>query len=243
MYGPPTESRRLTVIWGETRMGAEAARLMTSGVWRGAGVPDGDGQPVLLVPGFLAGDGSLAVLAQWLKRTGHRPHGSRITTNIACSQQTVRRLERRVIELSERYERPVAVIGHSRGGMIGRVLAVRHPGVRQPRRRARLAARREHGRPASAPAPADPRPAARPARGRRGPHRLRLRAELGGVQVRPRPHGLLHAVLGGPRRRRPGRRELHLDLLAQRRRPALARVPRSAGAPRRGVAARTAGWR
>ena len=115
------------MIWAETRMGAEAARLMASGVWRGAGVPDGDGQPVLLVPGFLAGDGSLAVLAQWLKRNGYKPHGSRITTNIACSQQTVRRLERRVIELSDRYERPVAVIGHSRGGMIGRVLAVRHP--------------------------------------------------------------------------------------------------------------------
>ncbi len=115
------------MIWGETRMGAEAARLMASGVWRGAGVPEGDGQPVLLVPGFLAGDGSLALMAQWLRRTGHNPHGSRITTNIACSQQTVRRLERRVIELSERYDRPVAVIGHSRGGMIGRVLAVRHP--------------------------------------------------------------------------------------------------------------------
>ncbi len=85
------------MIWAETRMGAEAARLMTSGVWRGAGVPDGDGQPVLLVPGFLAGDGSLALMAQWLRRTGHRPHGSRITTNIACSQQTVRRLERRVM--------------------------------------------------------------------------------------------------------------------------------------------------
>lgn len=115
------------MIWAETRMGAEAARLMTSGVWRGKGVPHGDGRPVLLVPGFLAGDGSLGVLAQWLRRTGHRPHGSRITTNIACSQQTVRRLERRVVELRERYERPVAVIGHSRGGMIGRVLAVRHP--------------------------------------------------------------------------------------------------------------------
>lgn len=115
------------MIWAETRMGAEAARLLASGVWRGSGVRRGDGQPVLLVPGFLAGDGSLAVMAQWLRRRGYRPHGSGITTNIACSQQTVMRLERRLLDLSDRYERPVAVIGHSRGGMIGRVLAVRHP--------------------------------------------------------------------------------------------------------------------
>lgn len=115
------------MIWAETRMGAEAARLLTSGVWRGSGVRRGDGQPVLLVPGFLAGDGSLAVMAQWLRRRGYRPHGSGITSNIACSQQTVMRLERRLLDLSDRYERPVAIIGHSRGGMIGRVLAVRHP--------------------------------------------------------------------------------------------------------------------
>ena len=39
----------------------------------GEGVEDGRGQPVLLIPGFLAGDGSLALMANWLRRTGHRP--------------------------------------------------------------------------------------------------------------------------------------------------------------------------
>ena len=72
------------MIWAETRMGAEAARLMASGVWRGAGVPHGDGQPVLLVPGFLAGDSSLAVLAQWLgaRGTSRTGRGSRRTSRV-----------------------------------------------------------------------------------------------------------------------------------------------------------------
>jgi pimeloyl-ACP methyl ester carboxylesterase len=66
-------------------------------------------------------------MAGWLRRIGYRTHGSGISTNIECSQKTVRRLERRVTGLAERYERPVSIIGHSRGGMIGRVLGVRHP--------------------------------------------------------------------------------------------------------------------
>ena len=47
-------------LWRESRAGVEAAALFRSSVWRGGGVPDGEGRPVLLIPGFLAGDGSLA---------------------------------------------------------------------------------------------------------------------------------------------------------------------------------------
>ena len=115
------------MIWGEARMGAEAAALLGSPVWRGNGVPLGGGRPVLLIPGFLAGDASLSLMSQWLRRVGYRTHGSGITSNIECSERSVTKLEARVIDLSERYGQPVAIIGHSRGGMFGRVLAVRHP--------------------------------------------------------------------------------------------------------------------
>ena len=33
--------------------------MRRSGVWQGEGVLPGEGRPVLLIPGFLAGDGSL----------------------------------------------------------------------------------------------------------------------------------------------------------------------------------------
>ena len=115
------------MILGEARMGAEVAALLGSPVWRGHNVPWGDSRPVLLIPGFLAGDASLSLMSQWLRRVGYRTHGSGIATNIDCSERAVTKLEARVIDLSERYGEPVSVIGHSRGGMFARTLAVRHP--------------------------------------------------------------------------------------------------------------------
>ena len=108
-------------------MGAEAAALLGSPVWRGIDVPRGSGRPVILIPGFLAGDASLRLMSQWLRRVGYRTHGSGITANVECSERAVTKLEGRVIDLSERYGQPVSIIGHSRGGMFARVLAVRHP--------------------------------------------------------------------------------------------------------------------
>ena len=64
---PPAEPRRW---WGrplaEVRWQAELARLLVDPVYRGDGVPRGDGMPALLMPGFLAGDMSLSVLHGWL---------------------------------------------------------------------------------------------------------------------------------------------------------------------------------
>jgi len=114
-------------IWREGRTAGEAASLLTSALWRGQGVPRSDGQPVLLIPGFMAGDNSLALMTQWLRRMGYRAHSSGITSNVECSEKSVQRLEDRVRELSERYGREVAIIGHSRGGMFGRVIGVRNP--------------------------------------------------------------------------------------------------------------------
>ncbi len=114
-------------IWRESRTAGEAASLLTSSLWRGLGVPRSDGQPVLLIPGFMAGDNSLALMTQWLRRMGYRAHSSGITSNVECSEKSVQRLEQRVRELSDRYQREVAIIGHSRGGMFGRVIGVRNP--------------------------------------------------------------------------------------------------------------------
>ena len=57
-------------LWREARIGLEAAGLLRDPVFRGDGVGDGHGVPVLLIPGFLAGDGSLVVMAAWLRRCG-----------------------------------------------------------------------------------------------------------------------------------------------------------------------------
>jgi len=54
----------------ELRWYGELARLIADPVMRGRGVPRGDGRSVLLLPGFLAGDSSLSLLALFLRRIG-----------------------------------------------------------------------------------------------------------------------------------------------------------------------------
>jgi pimeloyl-ACP methyl ester carboxylesterase len=109
------------------RWQAELARLLVDPVYRGQGVPRGDGGPVLLIPGFLAGDNSLSVMAEWLRRMGHRPHLSGIRLNVDCSNRCLLGLERRLEGIAERSGRPVAIVGHSRGGHFAKALAHRRP--------------------------------------------------------------------------------------------------------------------
>ncbi|MBA2513321.1 MAG: hypothetical protein H0V26_03190, partial [Solirubrobacterales bacterium] len=63
--------------WGrpvaELRWQAELARLLVDPVFQGSGVIRGGGAPVLLIPGFLAGDASLGVMRSWLKRMDYDP--------------------------------------------------------------------------------------------------------------------------------------------------------------------------
>lgn len=113
--------------WRETRWQLELARLMVDPVWWGAGVHRGDGSPVLLIPGFLAGDASLSVMASWLRRIGYTPRRSGIAFNVRCADVTVDRLEQLLRHAQLSSGRQVAIVGHSRGGHFARALAVRCP--------------------------------------------------------------------------------------------------------------------
>lgn len=120
--------RRLTPpLWRESRMALELAALLRDPVFRGGGVTDGAGQPVLLIPGFLAGDDSLRIMARWLEGTGHHPTRAGIRVNVTCSRTAVERLEARLERLVEQQGRRAALIGHSRGGSFAKVLAQRRP--------------------------------------------------------------------------------------------------------------------
>ena len=82
----------------------------------------------MLVPGFLAGDRTLDVMAGWLRRLGYAPSTCGFVANVDCSERALERVERRVGELWERHERRVAVVGHSRGGHFARAMGARAPG-------------------------------------------------------------------------------------------------------------------
>ncbi len=86
-----------------------------------------EGDPVLLVPGFLAGDYTLAWMSRHLRHLGHRTYRTGIFANVGCIDRGTEALERRLSEIAERRERKVAIVGHSLGGMMGRGLAARRP--------------------------------------------------------------------------------------------------------------------
>ena len=117
-----TEGLESAPVRGELRYGLELARLLADGRFR-AVTPAREPRPVLLIPGFLAGDASLAVLAGWLRRRGHEVHGSGIRINVGCAGRELARLGGKVEEL----DGPLVVIGQSRGGTLARALAARHP--------------------------------------------------------------------------------------------------------------------
>jgi pimeloyl-ACP methyl ester carboxylesterase len=118
--------------WGsplaETRAWFELARLLAEPrLIAGLGVPRGDGRPVVLTPGFGAGDPTLAVLAAWLRRVGYRPYTCGFVTNTDCSDRALDRVDDVVARIWQRHRRRVAILGHSRGGHYARALAARRP--------------------------------------------------------------------------------------------------------------------
>jgi pimeloyl-ACP methyl ester carboxylesterase len=89
--------------------------------------PRSAGQPVMLIPGFLAGDQSLTRMAVWLRTGGYTLARSGIRWNVDCMEPIVEaveaRLERAVAAAGQR----ALLVGQSRGGSIARAVAVLRP--------------------------------------------------------------------------------------------------------------------
>jgi triacylglycerol lipase len=114
-------------IWLEARMPLEQAALFRNPVRPRDGKAPGDGSPVVLIPGFLAGDLSLRRMARWLRDLGYQPCRAGIRANVDCTEKAVARLESALERLAAEHGRRVTVIGQSRGGTMARILAVRRP--------------------------------------------------------------------------------------------------------------------
>jgi hypothetical protein len=74
----------LPLLWPYASL-ATAAELMRNSVdsvYRGGDIRYGDGKPVVLVPGHLAGDVSLQPLSMWLRGIGYRPIRTDVLINI-----------------------------------------------------------------------------------------------------------------------------------------------------------------
>jgi triacylglycerol lipase len=122
---------RIPPLWRESRIGLEAAALRRSPVYDGLGVPPGEHRPVLLIPGFMAGDLSLGTMAGWLRRAGYCTHRTGMRANFDCSEEACRRLEARLEHMAERHGERVVIIGQSRGGVFAKALAAVRPDLVQ----------------------------------------------------------------------------------------------------------------
>lgn len=83
--------------------------------------------PVVLVPGFLAGDSTLGAMGRVLREQGYRTYRSSIHLNAGCTLNAAAQLESRLESIALRRGTRVQIVGHSLGGMLARGLAVRRP--------------------------------------------------------------------------------------------------------------------
>ncbi len=114
-------------LWPELFWGLEWLQLRRSPLYRGRGVTAGHGEPVVLVPGFLASDTSLSELRGWLGRIGYWAIPSGIGRNSDCPDVLLDDILRTVEGASAETGQRVRLIGHSLGGTLARAAAVRRP--------------------------------------------------------------------------------------------------------------------
>ena len=92
----------------------------------------GDQHPVLVLPGFTAGDASTVPLRIALRAHGYWVHGWRLGANVGPTDRIVTGMRSRLDDLHRRHGRTVTLVGWSLGGIYARLLAREQPGaVRQ----------------------------------------------------------------------------------------------------------------
>lgn len=102
-------------------------KFLRSDVVQGIGVPHGQGQPVVLLPPAIAGDWLMPVMQGWVRRIGYTGHRSSISLHVDCSDRTMGRVLPRIEKIAEESGTKVMLVGHSRGGLLGRAIAAARP--------------------------------------------------------------------------------------------------------------------
>ena len=113
------------------RAAAEAVASMAAWPWLRMAAPWGSGQPVLLLPGFLAGDELTQLARNFLRQQGFDAHTWAAGTNWGRWAALEHIVLPRVEALADRSGRKVSLVGASMGGLYARSLAQRRPDLVQ----------------------------------------------------------------------------------------------------------------
>jgi pimeloyl-ACP methyl ester carboxylesterase len=89
--------------------------------------PRGHGEPVLVLPGYGAGDASTAILKTYLRLLGYRVSGWHLGRSSGNALDLLPRVLRRILTMSRKSQQPVRVIGWSFGGYLAREAARERP--------------------------------------------------------------------------------------------------------------------
>jgi triacylglycerol lipase len=69
----------------------------------------------------------MLLLGRWLRLRGYRTYGAKSRFNVGCSERACTRLEKRLEQIARTHGEPVAIVGHSRGGVLAKALAAARP--------------------------------------------------------------------------------------------------------------------
>ena len=89
--------------------------------------PRGDGHPVLILPGFLASDLSMAPMRRYLRELGYDTYAWKMGRNIGGVARLRTALRDRLAEIYQVTGRKVSLVGWSLGGVYARDLALHAP--------------------------------------------------------------------------------------------------------------------
>ena len=91
--------------------------------------PKGDGHPVLLLPGFMAGEGTMKPLYRYLKKLGYDPYQWELGRNLGPKAVGVdgEKMIERLEAIHAKTGREISLVGWSLGGAFARQLSRRRP--------------------------------------------------------------------------------------------------------------------
>lgn len=101
-----------------------------------SGAENDESQPhnIIVIPGWLMGDGWMQPLRANLEEYGHSVHGWSAGTNWGLlneqrAHDQIALLENFILDLSRESEQPITLVGYSHGGLYAHALAIKYPDI------------------------------------------------------------------------------------------------------------------